>query len=93
MDLSKTLFQRLSFRGLQPIFLNIQYVMLTQVFSHQQFVSLKNVTVGRRYRLHPSISHVPNSVFYTLVDGVTHAERSPLTPRAAAAAFLDVRGR
>ena len=31
MDLSKTLFQRLSFRGLQPIFLNIQYVMLTQV--------------------------------------------------------------
>ncbi len=32
MDLSKTLFQRLSFRGLQPIFLNIQYVMLTKCF-------------------------------------------------------------
>jgi hypothetical protein len=71
MDLSKTLFQRLSFTGLEPIFLNIQY------------------------RLHPSISHVPNVVFYnsTLVNGVSHADRAPLIPCAAAAAFLDVRGR
>ena len=37
MDLSKTLFQRLSFRGLQPIFLNIQYAA-------RAFLARKNVS-------------------------------------------------
>jgi hypothetical protein len=55
----------------------------------QNNVAVKKIMLRIQYRLHPTLSQIPNELFYEnmLQNGVTHKDREPLVPLTALVAY------
>ena len=81
--LEQTLFDRLVKMVAVVVYKNSASFNLNVEFMFRCFQGHEPVVLRTQYRCHPTISAIPNQLFYDgqLIDGVTEADRPPLVVR------------